>query len=79
MVISRGTQDGIESGHVLAILKSGPVIVDRSQPGERATLKLPDARAGLPMVFRACGRLSYELVLETSDPSRVGRTVTNQR
>lgn len=79
VVISRGTQDGIESGHVLAILKSGPVIVDRSQPGERATLKLPDERAGLLMVFRAFDRLSYGLVLEISDTIQVGDKVTNPR
>lgn len=79
VAISRGTQDGVESGHVLAILKAGPVIVDRSQPGEHATLKLPDERAGLLMVFRAFDRMSYALVLEISDTVQVGDKVTNPR
>ena len=79
VVISRGTQDGIESGHVLAILKSGAIIVDRSLAGERATVKLPDERAGLLMVFRAFDRLSYALVLEISDTIQVGDKVVNPR
>ena len=79
VVISRGAQDGIETGHVLAIFKSGPLIVDRSQPGERATLKLPDERAGLLMVFRAFDRLSYALVLEINDTIQVGDRVANPR
>ena len=79
VVISRGAQDGIETGHVLAIFKSGPLIVDRSQPGERATLKLPDERAGLLMVFRTFDRLSYGLVLEISDTIQVGDRVANPR
>jgi hypothetical protein len=79
VVISRGLQDGIESGHVLAILKSGAVIVDRSQPGERSTIKLPDERAGLLMVFRAFDRLSYALVLEITDTVQVGDRVANPR
>ncbi len=79
VVISRGTQDGIESGHVLAILKTGPVIVDRSLPGERTAVKLPDERTGLLMVFRAFDRLSYALVLEINDTVQVGDKVTNPR
>ena len=79
VVISRGTQDGIESGHVLAILKTGPVIVDRSQPGERSSVKLPDERTGLLMVFRAFDRLSYALVLEINNTVQVGDKVTNPR
>ncbi len=79
VVISRGTLDGIESGHVLAILKAGPVIVDRSLPGERTSVKLPDERTGLLMVFRAFDRLSYALVLEINDTVQVGDRVTNPR
>ena len=79
VVISRGAQDGVETGHVLAILKSGPIIIDRSQLGERTTVKLPDERAGLLMVFRVFDRLSYALVLEISDTIQVGDKVVNPR
>jgi hypothetical protein len=79
VVINRGTADGIESGHVLAILKSGAVIVDRTQPGERTTMKLPDERNGLMMVFRSFDRLSYALILEITDGVKVGDKVVNPR
>lgn len=79
VVISRGAQDGLETGHVLAIYKAGALIVDRSQRGERAVIKLPDERAGLLMVFRAFDRLSYALVLEITDTIQVGDRVANPR
>ena len=79
VVISRGALDGLETGHVLAIFKSGPFVLDRSQPGERETIKLPDERAGLLMVFRAFDRLSYGLVLEITDTVQVGDKVANPR
>jgi hypothetical protein len=79
VVINKGTADGIESGHVLAVLKAGASLLDRSQPGERAQIKLPDERNGLMMVFRTFDRLSYALVLEISDGVKIGDTVVNPR
>jgi hypothetical protein len=79
VVINKGTADGIESGHVLAILKDGGVIQDRTQAGERAQLKLPDERNGLLMVFRPFERLSYALVLELTDGVQIGDRVANPR
>lgn len=79
VAISRGTADGVEIGHVLAILKSGRRIDDRTQPGERALIKVPDERAGLLMVFRTFDRISYALVLEVSDTVAVGDRVVNPR
>ncbi len=79
VVINRGTADGISSGHVLAILKSGAVMVDRSQPGERTTMKLPDERNGLMMIFKSFDKLSYALILEITDGVQVGDKVVNPR
>lgn len=79
VVINKGRVDGMESGHVLAILKTGARIVDRTQPGERSTVKLPDERNGLLMVFRTFDRVSYALVLEISDSVKVGDRVVNPR
>ncbi|WP_299762449.1 LysM peptidoglycan-binding domain-containing protein [Ramlibacter sp.] len=79
VAISRGTADGVENGHVLAILKAGRRIDDRTQAGERALIKVPDERVGLMMVFRTFDRLSYALVLEISDTVQVGDRVVNPR
>jgi hypothetical protein len=79
VVINKGTADGVESGHVLAILKSGATVVDRSQPGQRTAIKLPDERNGLLMVFRPFEKLSYALILEISDGVNIGDRVINPR
>lgn len=79
VVINKGTADGIETGHVVAILKEGARMVDRSEAGLKDDIKLPDERNGLLMVFRPFERLSYALVLETRDGVRVGDRVVSPR
>ncbi|MRD48576.1 LysM peptidoglycan-binding domain-containing protein [Caenimonas koreensis DSM 17982] len=79
VVINKGTADGIETGHVMAILKNGGLITDNSQDGERKLLKLPDERNGLLMVFRPYERLSYALILEINDTVKVGDRLVNPR
>ncbi|HWP12247.1 MAG TPA: LysM domain-containing protein [Ramlibacter sp.] len=79
VVINRGTADGMEMGHVLAILKEGERRLDRSQPGERTDIKLPNERNGLLMVFRPFEKLSYALILEISDTVKVGDRIANPR
>jgi hypothetical protein len=79
VVINRGTADGVEMGHVLAILKEGERRVDRSQPGERSDIKLPSERTGLLMVFRPFEKLSYGLILEIGDIVKVGDRVASPR
>jgi hypothetical protein len=79
VMINRGTADGLESGHVLAILKAGERRLDKSQPGERTPIKLPDERNGLLMIFRPFETLSYGLILEISDTVQVGDSVASPR
>jgi hypothetical protein len=79
VVINKGTADGMEAGHVLAILKNGEQRLDRSQPGERTEIKLPNERNGLMMVFRPFERVSYALILEINDTVKIGDRVINPR
>ncbi len=76
VAISKGLRDGIESGHVLAILKNGDTVLDRTADGKEL-LKLPSERIGLLMVFRPFERVSYALVLEVTDTPRVGDLLAN--
>lgn len=76
VVINRGTADGLEPGHVLAILKAGRRLQDKSEPSERATIQLPNERNGLMMVFRTFEKLSYALVLDITDTVAIGDQVT---
>ncbi len=76
VAINKGTRDGIASGHVLAILKNGATIVDKTG-GAKETLKLPNERIGLLMVFRPFEKVSYALVLEINDTPRAGDLLVN--
>lgn len=78
VVINRGRRDGLESGHVLAILKNGRQLADKTDP-QRPMLKLPDERNGLLMVFLTFEKLSYALVLDITDGVRIGDRLTTPR
>jgi hypothetical protein len=80
VVINKGTRDGIESGHVLAILKNGETVIDRaSEPDNsgKAVMKLPNERIGLLMVFRPFEKASYALVLGITDTPKIGDVLVN--
>ncbi|MES2414268.1 MAG: LysM peptidoglycan-binding domain-containing protein [Pseudomonadota bacterium] len=76
VVINRGSKDGLENGNVLAILKDGQVLQDKTDPS-RQRIKLPNERNGLMMVFRTFDRLSYALVLQITDGVKVGDRIVN--
>lgn len=78
VAINRGTRDGMEIGHVMAIVKDGARVIDKSDPA-RPLMKLPDERNGLLMVFRTFDRVSYALILEITDGVRVGDRLVNPR
>ena len=78
VAINRGSKDGMEIGHVLAILKDGRRIVDKTDAA-RPELKLPNERNGLLMVFRTFDKVSYGLVLEITEGVRVGDRLVNPR
>ncbi len=71
VAINRGTRDGIERGHVLAVLRDGEQVVDRTNARPEA-IKLPDERHGLMFVFRTFDRVSYALLLQVQQPVRAG-------
>lgn len=78
VAINLGSRDGIESGHVLAILKDGATMVDKGDPS-LPLMKLPDERNGLLMVFRTFDRVSYALILDITTGVRVGDRLTSPR
>jgi len=78
VAINKGHGDGLESGAVLALLSTGPQLIDKTD-GKRETIILPDERNGLGMVFRTFERVSYVLVMEVSQPVQVGDKLVNPR
>lgn len=77
--INLGKQNGIEDGHVLAISRHGKVIRDPEYKRDKTKsadndsklkpdqIQLPDERIGLLMIFRTFDRVSYGLIMQTSD------------
>ncbi len=76
VVVNRGARDGLERGHVMAILKDGERLLDRTDSA-RPQVKLPNERNGLMMVFRTFDQLSYALVLQITDGVKVGDRFAN--
>jgi hypothetical protein len=82
VVLSKGTHDGLEVGNVLAIYKTNQSqtsddsqVVSRNYEigasSKRETVVLPEERAGLVFIFRVFERVSYALVMQTTQPVRM--------
>jgi hypothetical protein len=71
VALNRGSANGMERGHVLALIRNGERVVDKTDPS-RPTIKLPDERHGLLFVFRVFDRMSYALILSVKDPVKPG-------
>jgi LysM domain len=78
IAINRGTKDGLESGHVLALQKAGLTVVDKTSD-TKEIVKLPNERHGLAMVFRTFDRVSYALILGIGEVVRVGDSLVSPR
>ncbi len=76
VVLNRGTFDGLERGHVMALYKDGQRLRDKTDSAW-PQIKLPNERNGLMMVFRTFDHLSYALVLQVSDGVKVGDRFAN--
>jgi LysM domain len=78
--LNKGAADGLEVGHVLAIIKDGRTVADRTgNLGRAEEVKLPDERNGLAMVFRTFDKVSYALILQVNDGVKVGDRLVNPR
>ncbi len=75
VAINRGARDGMERGHVLAVLRDGERVLDRTNERPQE-IKLPDERHGLMFVFRTFDRVSYALLLQVQQPVRAGDRFT---
>jgi len=87
VAINRGTREGLEPGHVLAIHEAGVEVRDiyargglsaglnTGIAGSGKNVALPEERTGLVMVFKANERMSYGLVMEATRPIRTGDVV----
>ena len=93
VTIDKGSADGLDVGSVLAIYRSVPPLRDprpSTEPEQMfrmldqtrffqrdSYLQIPDERSGLMFVFRVFDRVSYALVLNTTDPVHIGDFARN--
>ena len=71
VVLNLGEFDGLQRGHVLAIYRAGTDARDVVSSDTRDSVKLPDTRAGLAMVFRTFDRISYALIMKAEQDIRL--------
>lgn len=82
VALNIGRNDGLEPGHVLALLRLGRTNVDKTDVSKWyaadkvETTKLPDERYGLVFVFRIFDRVSYALVMSASRTVLIDDVVT---
>jgi hypothetical protein len=87
VALNKGSDAGLEAGHVLTIDQRGPVVRDKYQRGGMSAtrsvlgggskVELPDEPIGQVMVFSTTPRMSYALVMEASHEIREGDTARN--
>ncbi|MGI9309747.1 MAG: LysM peptidoglycan-binding domain-containing protein [Gammaproteobacteria bacterium] len=78
VVINRGTQHGVDAGHVFSIWQLGEVVKDRWKSGFGSrNVALPDVQAGTLMVVKTYDRVSYALVMEATSEIRVKDRISN--
>ena len=78
--INRGSRDGLEIGHVLAVYRNVIVYDQRDYLRSRdrsPAIQLPPERYGLVFIFRTFNSVSYALVMESSRPIQAGDIVQN--
>jgi hypothetical protein len=85
VALNQGRSDGLEPGHVLALLSTGRTTYESTGVPrwfgmfgreKVESIKLPDERYGLVFVFRVFDRISYALVMSASRPVLIGDVVT---
>ncbi len=76
VTLSRGSDEGVSSGDVLQLLRTGETKLDRTA-AKREFIKLPDEQIGLAFVFRVFPGISYALIQRGTRPVEVGDRASN--
>ena len=85
ITLNKGRKAGLETGHVLALWRTGERVVDPERVptgfwarmrNEKTLVQLPDEQYGKALVFRVFDSVAYALVLGTTQPVNVGDRLT---
>lgn len=72
VALNRGTREGVDVGTVFEIYQTGDHIVDQVSKERNASIKLPDEKAGILMVFRTFEKVSFGLIMKATSALHVG-------
>ena len=75
--LNRGTNDGLEVGHVLGLFRNRISQAIDQDTMQRVDTPIPEERYALVFVFRVFSKVSYALVLESSRPVTIGDSARN--
>jgi len=75
VALNRGSAQGLQVGHVLALTSAGRTITDRTN-GPPVSIRLPDERNGLMFVFRVFDKVSYAMIMNVVGPVSIGDRFT---
>lgn len=77
VILNKGAKDGLERGHVLALMRYRAPAPYRDAKDEKKMAELPEERYGLLMVFRTFDKVSFALVMNASRPAQPHDVATN--
>lgn len=77
LALNRGSRDGLEVGHVLALFRNQTKTSYDAKTAKDGSLRLPEERYAVVFVFRVFEGISYALVMEASKPVIIGDAVRN--
>lgn len=86
LALNRGSQAGLEPGHILSIQQGGTTVRDKfrkgglnagTSMGRGSKVQLPDEQIGMVMIFNTTPRMSYALVVESTHEIREGDRARN--
>jgi hypothetical protein len=75
VIINRGRREGIELGHVLALYRDRPSVTPANAVSRKEKIRLPAERYGIVFVFRVFDKVSYALVMNSTQPVNVNDVV----
>ncbi len=77
VVLNRGSREGLEVGHALAVYQTGGLVRDTVSKNPKDLVRLPDERGGELMVFRVFDKVSFALIMKATRPLHVLDKVRN--
>lgn len=76
VTVNKGSVDGLDIGSVLQLYHYGQTVTDPGSKGFlglfRKKIKLPDEQFGTLFIFRVFKHVSYGLIMQVTEPVRVG-------